>query len=162
MLYFPYFRRVKTSFLPLLVAMAATASLAQEVAFMSVGVVEKIRRGNNYEVAWSGGQPGDVIAVHLVDRKGKVTLLNNFVNSGKAIVHVPARTRPGDATIRITNTTTGKMSDSKGYVIKRKIPLLVQLSPIVVGPVAFIILKPKDECPGCLRDYPSPNVPDPD
>lgn len=113
----------------------------QSLSFNSMGDGTTITRGKYHEVSWSGGSPEDVVTVSLIAKRKSPVVLNTFLNSGKGRVFVPARTRAGRCTVTIAISGDPSAVVTHEFTVKRRVPLVVQISPLAIVPLAFLFTR---------------------
>jgi len=133
--------------------------IAQELTFTSIHPVAAVKRGKSYQVNWRGGLLEDAISIALVDKRGREIELDEMENTGLGVVVIPSRTKPGGYSIKIANKNSGEVSSSGQLRVKRRIPLAIQLSPLVLIPIAVLISR--QNAGSELEDMPAaPSLPD--
>jgi hypothetical protein len=119
---------------------------------------KKFKRGKPYEIQWSGGRPQNVLNFELYKGEEKITVFSNIANAGKYNLLFAQDTKPGsDYHFRISDSKNkDEVVNTKEFAISRKVPLVLKAVPVVlVGGALFVLLKPKEECAGCLPDFPT-------
>jgi len=110
------------------------------------------KRGVPFDIVWSGGRANSLINFELLkdDKLINVPQNNVAASVGKATIRIPKNIKPGDNyRFRIIDS---KNKDDVVYTdafrVKRKIPLVLQVLPVlVVGSVIYIITRQEDPVP---------------
>ena len=113
------------------------------------------KRGKSYEISWTGGVSTDVLTIHLVKGGVKVSEWVNVANTGRHEFKFPASLRPGKDYSFDVVRNGDVLFTSQIFSIKRKIPLALKFSPLLVAGIVLVIL-PKDDT-NRLALPPSPN-----
>ncbi|MBY0435325.1 MAG: GPI anchored serine-threonine rich family protein [Cyclobacteriaceae bacterium] len=101
-----------------------------------------LKRGKPYQLIWSGGTRQNVLNFDLYKNDEKIYTIPNVANVGNHEVIIPTSVKPGIG-------YKFKISDSKNkdevvytssFMIKRKVPLLVKLLPVLgLGAAATLL-----------------------
>ena len=134
-----------------------SAYCQEQIQFKSFKEIKPFtfKRGKSYEITWTGGVSTDVLTIQLV--KGGVNVLEwvNVANTGQHEFKFPASLRPGkDYSFGVVRNGD-VLFTSPFFSIKRKIPLALKFSPLVVAGIVLVIL-PKNDT-NRLALPPSPN-----
>jgi hypothetical protein len=107
------------------------------------------KRNRNYNLTWSGGSPQNILNFDLYNGERKVASFPNIGNVGHHTFRFPSHTKPSDNyRFRISDAKNkDEVVFTEGFKIKRKVPLLLKIIPVVaVSYFASILLKPgKDD-----------------
>mgnify|MGYP001574942593 CR=1 FL=1 len=146
----------RTCFLLLGFSLILCSGYCQEqIQFKHFGEIKPFKRGKNYEIAWTGGLSKDVLTFQLIKGGVKVSEWVNVANTGQHEFKFPASLRPGkDYSFEVVRNGD-VLFKSHIFSIKRKIPLALKFSPLVVAGIVLVIL-PKDDT-NRLALPPSPN-----
>jgi len=120
---------------------------------------KKFKRGKLYEIHWSGGRPQNVLNFELFRKDQKTHMFSGIPNGGKYNLVFPMDTKPGkNYRFRISDTKNkDEVVNTEEFTISRKTPLLMKAVPVLgVGALLYILFQPKEECEGCLPDWPNP------
>ncbi len=104
---------------------------------------ESLKRGKGYEITWTGGASSNILNIALYKGDTKVTVFSNIANVGEHVLYIPKKTEVGeDYRLRISDKNNkDDVVFSKEFAIKRKIPLAVQIAPVVlVGAGVYFLL----------------------
>ena len=115
------------------------------------------KRGVPFDIVWSGGRANSLINFELLkdDKLINVPQNNIAASVGKATIKIPRSVKPGDNyRFRIIDS---KNKDDVIYTdafrVKRKVPLLLQIAPVlVIGYVAYAITQKGDHGPPEIVD----------
>jgi hypothetical protein len=116
------------------------------------------KRKRKYNLTWTGGTPQNILNFDLYNGEKKIMSFPNLANVGTYSLEFPSYVKP-------KKNYRFRISDSKNkedvvytsqFKIKRKVPLLVKVVPVVlVGSLLYTLLQPKDVEP----DLPMPIPP---
>jgi hypothetical protein len=119
----------------------------------------KFTRLKHYEIHWSGGRPQNVLNLGLYKGEKKVHVFPGIANEGQYSLFFPASTKPGkNYHFRITDSKNkDEIVNTGSFAIRRKVPLIFKLIPAAAaGSLLYILLKPEQDCAGCIADFPPP------
>ena len=134
----------------------------------SIGTVEvsersSYKRGSTLEMAWVGGTPQDKLNVELLrDSVVQQKIAENIINTQKFSWSIPMNIKPGDNyVVRVIKTdSTEVISVTQPFIIRRKIPLLLKVIPIVaVGTVFVVVAAGSGSGTSTSDDLPTPIKP---
>ena len=123
---------------------------AQSLEFEGVQEVSGLKRGKEYSIRWSGGTVEQKIEIALMDPDGgRVQKWSDLTNDGEHTIKLDSRLKPGRGyvlDITITGTDPGVISSSD-IRIKRRIPLALTASVVVVVPLVVLAIRSATEGP---------------
>lgn len=102
----------------------------------------KLKSGKPTTVQWTGGYPGQQMKLSLLQNGREVQTIATVNNSGNYQWVVPPETPKGEYQIQIIGGT--QTAKSQNFIIGKKMPLWLMLSPLAVGAVVAIILSGGD------------------
>ena len=122
-----------------------------------------LKRGESYGFEWYGaGSNADTLQLDLLNENQYLNRIGNVVNTNTYRWTVPMKTKPGsNFQIKVTGTPrTGIMGLSPTFTIKRRLPLMLKVRPLVgLGALAAILLwpepKPQPLPPPCAPSDPT-------
>jgi hypothetical protein len=115
------------------------------VPFINIDGLKKgvvFSRGKAHEFVWSGGRGDNVLQFDLYQGDKLVKSFEDRPNVGNTTLNFPSRIKPGENyTLKISDTQNrDEVVITETFTIKRKIPLILQLSgAALVGAGAVII-----------------------
>jgi hypothetical protein len=118
---------------------------------------QKFKRVKHYDVHWTGGRSRNILNFELYKGEKKIHTFSGIANQGKYSLLFPANTKPGkNYHFRITDSKNkDEIVITRTFAIRRKVPLIFKAVPAVTaGVVLYILLKPEEDCPECLDDFP--------
>jgi len=120
------------------------------------GLYKNIKRGQAYEITWRGGTEQNILNFDLYRGSEKITGFPNIANVGYHTFVVPAFVTPGkDYYFKITDTKNkDQIVNTSRFTIKRKIPLLFKILPLVAIGVLVATLS-KRSTDGGVPDAPA-------
>jgi len=133
----------------------------QAISTVDVSERSSYKRGSTLEMAWVGGTPTDKLNVELLrDTVVQQRIAENLINSQKFSWSIPMNIRPGDNyVVRVTKADSAEIiSMTQPFIIKRKIPLLLKLIPLVAVGAVFVVVATGSENP-TSDDLPTPIKP---
>jgi hypothetical protein len=108
-----------------------------------------LKRGTSYAFEWYGaGSNADSLRLDLLHEKEYKDRIGNVLNANTYRWDIPVKTKPGsNFQLKVTGTPkTGITGVSPTFTIKRKIPLMLKVGPIVaLGALSAILLWPEPE-----------------
>ncbi len=113
------------------------------------------KRGRAFPLTWTGGTQQNILNFDLYKGEEKIYPFSNIANVGKTDINIPTSVKPGkDYYFRITDSKNkDQVVKSANFSIKRKVPLLVKIIPVVaIGGV--IAALPKSSAQN--KDIPDP------
>ncbi len=119
---------------------------------------KKFKRGKPYEIHWYGGRPQNVLNFDLYKGDTKIQTFANIANRGSYVIIFPPDTKPGkNYWFKISDPhNRDEIVNTKVFAITSKIPLMYKIVPLViVGTLAYFLLKPKEETTGYLPEFPN-------
>ena len=146
--------RIPITIASIIVLFIPAVSFCQNLGLTSIREIPIIKRGKTYEINWVGGVSDESIIIQLVNKDGVIKELNAVANTGQYSIQIPTRTRLGKYSLKLVSAKSGEVSASKEFSVRRRIPLIVQLSPLIVIPAIILIMRPKDEV-----DFVAPPLP---
>ncbi len=106
-----------------------------------------LKRGESYAFEWYGaGSNADTLQLDLLHENQYMDRIGNVVNANTYRWNVPMKTKPGSSfQLKVTGTPrTGIVGISPTFTIKRRLPLMLKVGPIVgLGALAAILLWPE-------------------
>ena len=118
------------------------------------GLNSSYKRGKAFPVTWTGGTQQNILNFDLYKGDQKIEPFSNIANVGHAEINIPQRVKPGkDYYFKITDSKNKDQIVNTGtFAVKRKVPLLLKVIPIVAAGVVVATL-PKSSS--------TKNIPDP-
>jgi hypothetical protein len=90
-------------------------------------------------IKWDGGKANDNVQMELLKGGQKISSVPAFKNSGSYPFSFPADLQKGnDYSLRLISN--GQTIASPTFVLKSKIPLLLKLSPVIVGAAVIALM----------------------
>jgi hypothetical protein len=114
------------------------------IEFRNFGEIKPFKRGKNCEVTWTGGTSSDILTFQLLKGGIKVVEWTNVSNTGSNQFALPASLKPGKNYRFDVLDGNGLQFRSKNFSIKRKIPLALWFSPLVVAGTVVLISRKYD------------------
>lgn len=123
----------------------------------SIRAGDSFKRGKSYLINWKAGNTNPVNIELLKDGKPISTDLNQ-ANTGAYTLLIPAHSKVGkDYVVRITDTRNHEdFTVSQNFEVKRKLPLLLKVLPVVAAGGVVLLLSNPDEDDG-IPDPPHPD-----
>jgi hypothetical protein len=118
---------------------------AQSLQYGGIQEVSSLKRGKEYSIRWFGGAKEQKINITLLNRSGeRVQSWTDLVNDGEHTLKLGPRLKPQagyvlDITIAGENNGVISSSDIR---IRRRIPLAVTISTLVIVPLAVMVFIP--------------------
>ena len=112
------------------------------------GSHQKIKRDMPYEITWTGGTEQNILNFDLYRDEQKITSFPNIANVGHHAFTLPTSVKPGKGySFRITDSKNqDQIVNTKQFIVKRKVPLLLKVVPLVaIGVVIAALPKPTPE-----------------
>ncbi len=120
---------------------------------------KKLKRGNAYEITWSGGRPQNILNFDLCRGEKCVASFSNIANMGHYTLVIPMHVKPGDGyQFKISDTKNkDELIHSGTFSIVRKAPLLLKVMPVVMLGVAgyFVWGNPTDPHKNDIDPFPT-------
>ncbi|MEJ0056003.1 MAG: Ser-Thr-rich GPI-anchored membrane family protein [Bacteroidota bacterium] len=118
------------------------------------GLQSVMKRSRENEITWSGGTQQNILNFDLYKGEEKITSFPNIANVGHYTLILPSHTKPGSGyRFKITDSKNkDQIVYSKTFVVKRKIPLLLQAAPIILAGGAVFLLLPKKAEDKSIKD----------
>jgi hypothetical protein len=90
------------------------------------------KRSKNYEITWKGGRSNNIMNFDLYRGDEKVHTFANVANAGHYAMRIPNGVKPGTYRLRISDTKNkDEVVLTEPFAIKRKVPILVKVLPVV-------------------------------
>lgn len=102
-----------------------------------------MKRSKEYEVTWTGGRSTNILTIDLYKGDQKVASFPNIANAGHYTLELPKDIKPGkNYRMKISDKNNkDEIVFSDFFTVKRKIPLVFQIVPGLVGGfVAYYIV----------------------
>lgn len=114
-----------------------------------------MKRGKAYEITWTGGTQQNLLNFDLYKGDEKVTTFPNIANVGHYTLTIPSSVKPSkDYRFKITDSRNKEqIVYTTPFAVKRKVPLLFKVVPVVIVGGAIYALGKGKESPS--------NIPDP-
>ena len=95
---------------------------------------ESMKRGKPYKVTWTGGTQQNILNFDLYKGESKVTSFPNVSNVGYNTFVLPTSVKPSkDYRFIITDTRNkDQIVLSEPFAVKRKVPLLLKVVPVIL------------------------------
>lgn len=131
-------------------------------SFVNLDAGSSVRRGKSTDVQWEGGPAGQNVKLELYRGSERVGDVADTKNTGQYTWTVPGDFAKGTGyTLRISD---GKQTGTSGiFAVKSKIPLLLKLSPLLIGAAVIPFLgggggtEPTTPASEQLPSAPNPN-----
>ena len=118
-----------------------SSAMCQELSFDGIAEIKPLKRGNTYQIMWSGGNESDRIIIELVNNNQNFGTWEQSSNQGKAAISLSSSLKPNDNYyLKISNRETDVTTISTAIEIRRKIPLGIKLMSIALVPIAIIMV----------------------
>jgi hypothetical protein len=115
----------------------------------SINQYKIFKRKREYELTWKGGSPQNVLNFDLYKGDKKITSFANLSNVGHHTFVFPGHAKPGkDYRFKISDAKNKEeVVFTNQFTIKRKVPLLLKVVPLLAVGVALNILLQSDSTP---------------
>lgn len=101
-------------------------------AFRNPAVGAALRQGKKSIVEWRGGVPGHEVRLEVYQGSTRVSSLGEVTNTGTYTWTVPKDLEKGEGyTLKISEGEVSARSEL--FIVKPKVPLLLKLSPLLLG-----------------------------
>ena len=142
----------------ILLGILSIESFSQTLNFEGINEATALKRGKEYSIKWSGGSKDQLIKIELHNLTGKVQSWEEKQNSGEQKVKLNSKIKPGKNYSFKIVTGSGEEVSSQNVQIKRKIPLALKISAIVIVPVAIaVIVSTSNNRPAPIGTLATPN-----
>jgi hypothetical protein len=110
----------------------------------SINQYKVFKRNRGYNLTWKGGTPQNVLNFDLLDGNKKVITFPNVANVGHHSFEFPSHIKPGKGyRFRISDTKNkDEVVFTNEFIIKRKVPLLVKIVPVLFIGAGIYLLVP--------------------
>jgi hypothetical protein len=111
----------------------------------SINQYKLFKRRRKYDLTWKGGSPQNVLNFDLYKGEKKITSFPNLSNVGHHTFEFPSHVRPGkDYRFKISDAKNKEeVVFTNQFRVKRKVPLLLKIVPLVaVGVALNFLLQP--------------------
>jgi hypothetical protein len=100
---------------------------------------KRLRRGNTYDIAWTGGQPQGRINIELFKDTERVSAFYNVANLGYWSFSIPAGIKPGSYHLVISDSNKkDEFVQTEAFDVVRKVPLAaIVVSTAALGAVGY-------------------------
>ena len=135
--------------------------LSMPFTFISPTSAKGVRRGKTTLIQWEGGLPNQNVRLEIYSAGTKVADIGETKNTDEYTWSIPKDFQKGkEYTLKITDNTQSGTSDL--FAVKPKVPLLLKLSPIVVGAaiIPFLLGGGEDSQPPNDLKLPAAPIPD--
>jgi len=131
---------------------AAFLILSSNLCFAQSQVViteaKPVKRGQSYNIVWPAQLTSNSTARFELNKAGeKVWEESNIENSGLRVVQFPSYLKPGNDYAFNVFDDTALLSKSDQFSVKRKIPLGVWFTPVVVTGIILLVLPKENHLP---------------
>jgi hypothetical protein len=147
------------SVLAVLLCIMGTAT-AQSLQYGGIQEVGSLKRGKAYSIRWSGGSKDQKIDIGLQNRDGEdIQRWEGLENDGEHTLKFRAGIKPGKNYV-LNITVAGselEIISSSDIRIRRRIPLALTASVLVMVPVVAIIISSANGSHSEIPDVPVPD-----
>ncbi len=123
------------------------------------GLQKAFKRGVTSEITWTGGTQQNILNFDVYKGEEKITSFPNIANVGHYTMLMPVSIKPGnDYKFKITDTRNkDQIVYSQPFTVKRKVPLLLKVVPVILVGGAVYVLVSGNKSP---ENIPDPALPD--
>lgn len=131
-------------------------SFSQTLHFDGVSEVKPLKRGKEYSIKWAGGAKDQAIKIELHNSSGKVQSWDETLNDGENAVKLNSRLKRG-TNYSFKIIASNEFVSSQNVQIRRRIPLVVTISAIIIVPTVIVFVGTKNNGVGLAEPPTSPN-----
>ena len=127
------------------------------IPFINVDDFNDIRtltRSRKHSITWSGGRPSNILNFNLYRGDEKITTFSNIANVGHHDLELPPHIKPGKGYYFLISDIKNKdeVVRTSEFKIKRKVPLLLKIVPVVGIASAATVISPSNSGGGSIPD----------
>jgi len=118
-----------------------------------------IKRGKQHLITWKGTNTNEQVDIQLLRDGREIGTIANTTNDGQYEWDVPDSAKPGKGyTVKVSSTSSSQTDTGEEFAIRRKIPLLAKLIPLVI--ITPVVIELLEEDPVTTSPLPlPPNAP---